>query len=42
LDGSGHLWRVELGARAAMAAGGSVLTHREAMAPFIGRVLDLW
>jgi hypothetical protein len=42
LDGSGHLWKVELGARVAMAAGGSVLARGEAMAPFIGRVLDQW
>jgi hypothetical protein len=42
LDGSGHLWTVELGARAAMATGSSVLAHGEAMAPFIGRVLNLW
>jgi hypothetical protein len=42
LGGSGHLWKVELGARAAMAAGGSVLARGEARAPFIGRVLDRW
>jgi hypothetical protein len=39
LDGSGYSWKVELGERAAMAAGGSVLTRGEAVAPFIGRVL---
>jgi hypothetical protein len=32
--------RVELGARAAMAAGGSVLTHGEARAAFIGCAID--
>jgi hypothetical protein len=42
LDGSGHLWRGELGVRAAMAVGGSVLARGEATTPFIGRVLDLW
>jgi hypothetical protein len=41
LDGSGHLRKVKLGARAAMVAGGSVLARGEARAPFIGRVLDL-
>jgi hypothetical protein len=40
LFGSGYLWEVELGARTAMAAGGSVLARGEAMAPFIDRVLD--
>jgi hypothetical protein len=41
LDGLGHLWRVELDARATMEAGGSVLARGETMTPFIGRVLDL-
>jgi hypothetical protein len=40
LAGSGYSWEVELGARTAMAAGGSVPARREATAPFIGRVLD--
>jgi hypothetical protein len=39
LEGSGCSWKVELDARAAMAAGGSVLARGEAMAPFIGCVL---
>jgi hypothetical protein len=40
LASSGYSWKVDLGARAAMAAGGSVPARGEAMAPFIGRVLD--
>jgi hypothetical protein len=39
LAGSGYSWEVELGARAAMVAGGSVPARGEAMAPFIGRML---
>jgi hypothetical protein len=41
LDGSRHLWRVELDASTAMAASGSVLARGEATMPFIGLVLDL-
>jgi hypothetical protein len=36
----GYAWKVELDVRAAMAAGGLVPARGEAMAPFIGRVLD--
>jgi hypothetical protein len=36
----GYAWEVELGARAAMAVGGSVPARGEALAPFIGRALD--
>jgi hypothetical protein len=42
LVGSGTGGKVELGARAAMAAGGSVLAQGEALAPFTGRALDRW
>jgi hypothetical protein len=37
--GSEHLWRVKLGARTAMAAGGSVHARGEARAAFIDRAL---
>jgi hypothetical protein len=40
LDYSGDLWKVELGARTAMAAGGSMFARGDARAPFIGRVCD--
>jgi hypothetical protein len=34
------MWMIELGARTAMAAGGSVLARGEALAPFIGRAVN--
>jgi hypothetical protein len=40
LVGSVSRGRVELGARVAMAAGGSVPARGEALAPFIGRAID--
>jgi hypothetical protein len=40
LGGLEHVWRIELGVRTAMVAGGLVPARGEALVPFIGRAVD--